>query len=83
MKEVIYSCLRRALSRKIMETLKALILTNIMLLNLDSKGLILLYYHITDSSISYRTLGYSQPVVPFIDSSRCCVQIREINQRRS
>ena len=62
LKEVIYSCLRRALERKIMETLKALILT-IIVLNLVSKGLFLLYCHITDPSISYRTLWYRQPVV--------------------
>ena len=37
-KEVIHSCLCRALERKIIETLKALILT-IIILNLVSKGL--------------------------------------------
>ena len=45
MNEVINSSLRGALISKIMETLKALILT-IILLNLVSKGLFLLYCHI-------------------------------------
>ena len=69
MKEVIDSCLRRALWRKIMETLKAFIVT-IIVLNFVSKGLSFYYTIIfTGPSISYRALGYKQFVVTFTDSS--------------
>ena len=63
--EVIDSYLRRALLRKIMETLKALILT-IIVLNLVSKGFSF-YYNviITGSSATY----CKQFIVPFRDSS--------------
>ena len=55
---------------KIMEIPKALILT-IIVLNVVSKTLFLLYCHITYPAISYRSLQYRQSVVPFIDSSGC------------
>ena len=52
-----------------METLKALILT-IIVLNFVSKGLSFYYTIIfTGPSLSYRALGYEQFVVTFIDSS--------------
>ena len=54
-----------------METLKALILTLTVLLNLAIKGIFLLNCHITDPSILYTTLRCRQSVVPFRDSSSC------------
>ena len=75
MKEIIDSWLRRALWRKIMEILKALILT-ITVLNLVSKGLSFHYTAIfTGPSILYRTLRYKQFIVPFIDSSNRCIAV--------
>ena len=55
---------------KIMEIPKALILT-IIVLNVVSKTLFLLYCHITYPAISDRSLQYRQSAVPFIDSSVC------------
>ena len=62
-----------------METLAALFLT-IIVLNLVSKSLFLLYCHITDPSISYMTLWYRQSVVPFIDRSSCPDVFLKISQ---
>ena len=69
------SWLRRALWRKIMEILKALILT-ITVINLVSKGLSFHYTAIfTGPSILYRTLRYKQFIVTFIDSSNRYIEV--------
>ena len=69
MKEVIDSCLRRVLWRRIMETLKALIWT-IILLNSVRKGLSFYYTAIfVGPSVSHRTLPYKQFVVSLLDGS--------------
>ena len=69
MKEVIDSCLRRVLWRRIMETLKAIIWT-IILLNSVSKGLSFYYTVIfVGPSVSHRTLPYKQFVDSLLDGS--------------
>ena len=66
MNEVIDSCLRRPLWRTIMQTLKALTST-IIVLNLVSKGLSFYFIvMLTGPSISCRAMIF---IVPFIDSS--------------
>ena len=72
MKEVIDSCLCGVFWKKIMETLKALMILTIIVLNLVSKGLSFYYTAIfTGPLISYRALRYNQFAVTFIDGSSC------------
>ena len=77
MKKIIGSCLRRALWRKIMETLTS----TITVLNFVSNGFSFYYIvKFTGPSISRRTLWYKKFIVPFINKSNRPKVILKISQ---